>query len=205
MSCLRNKLSRIVALIAAVPRYLLPRVYGHIAARINIFKVARNVPSLPFSHPRIPIYFCAFSHDTTNSISTAMASSLPIPAPPRTPTPPSPIANAEDTSLRINCIPPHVRSTSAYNQDSLSPMRERVPGVERFKSTNTMDPPGGASTLSVDNMGNMGPPPPPSGSRNPFNFQTQTIKDTPALVKPVSDPNFIISPQHDCKAENQKL
>lgn len=119
-----------------------------------------------------------------------MASRLPIPAPPRTPTPPTPIAEDPDHGLGIDGVSRTVRSTVTYDPNTLSPMTDRFPG--RFGS---MTSPMGSSTstaspaLSIGD-GTMGPPP-GAGGRNPFNFQTQTIKDTPAITKSVRLCNWV--------------
>jgi hypothetical protein len=38
--------------------------------------------------------------------------------------------------------------------------------------------------------------PPPVGPRNPFNFQTQTIKDNPAIAKSVGQPHSVMCSSH---------
>ncbi|TVY49078.1 putative zinc transporter zrg17 [Lachnellula cervina] len=120
-----------------------------------------------------------------------MASSLPIPAPPRTPTPPTPIREEEQEAeiggLGINGISRTVRSTMALDPNSLSPMTDTFPS--RFGSMGS--PMSSSANTPTFNNNTMGPPPPNAGTRssnsnsnpntnpNPFNFQTQTIKETP--------------------------
>ncbi|TVY33567.1 putative zinc transporter [Lachnellula occidentalis] len=113
-----------------------------------------------------------------------MASSLPIPAPPRTPTPPTPIREEEQEvelgGLGINGISRSVRSTMALDPNSLSPMTDTFPS--RFGSMGS--PMSSSANTPTFNNYTMGPPPPttnssPNPNPNPFNFQTQTIKETP--------------------------
>ncbi|PMD18579.1 hypothetical protein NA56DRAFT_647788 [Hyaloscypha hepaticicola] len=108
-----------------------------------------------------------------------MASSLPIPAPPRTPTPPTPIPE-EDEGLGIEGTRQTVRSTISYDSNALSPVMDTFP--QRFGSmASPMPSSAGLSTPSLGGDGLMAPPPPPGGQRGPFNFQTQAIKDSPAM------------------------
>jgi hypothetical protein len=115
-----------------------------------------------------------------------MASSLPIPAPPRTPTPPTPIPEEEQQQggLGIGGVDRTARSTITFDPNSLSPLTDTFPG--RFGSMNSsMNSP--ASVISpASSDGSMAPPPAPgNGAKSPFNFQTQTIKDTPVVAKSV--------------------
>ncbi|KAE9373691.1 hypothetical protein N431DRAFT_407363 [Stipitochalara longipes BDJ] len=109
-----------------------------------------------------------------------MASSLPIPAPPRTPTPPTPIPEETDEGLGIDATAQTVRSTITFDPNALSPVTDKFSG--RFGAmTSPMPSSAGLSTPSLGSDGMMAPPPPPGGQRSPFNFQTQAIKDTPAM------------------------
>ena len=60
----------------------------------------------------------------------------------------------------------------------------------RFGSMNSsMNAP--ASNVSpAPSQGSMAPPPPGNGAKNPFNFQTQTIKDTPVVAKSVGQTSY---------------
>ncbi|KAF7862594.1 hypothetical protein EAF04_007467 [Stromatinia cepivora] len=107
-----------------------------------------------------------------------MASSLPIPAPPRTPTPPTPIPQEQgrfawddqDGTSRT------VHSEILLDPDALSPA---ISNTGRFGSMRTpMSPPSGFSSPNLQPDGMMSVPP-TRGAANPFNFQTQTIKDAP--------------------------
>jgi hypothetical protein len=110
-----------------------------------------------------------------------MASSLPIPAPPRTPTPPTPIPEEPDEGLGIDGTYRTVRSTLAFDPNALSPIVDTFPG--RFGSmASPMPSSAGLSTPSLSSDGTMPPPPPPGGQRGPFNFQTQAIKDSPVMA-----------------------
>ncbi|KAH8769349.1 cation efflux family-domain-containing protein [Hyaloscypha finlandica] len=109
-----------------------------------------------------------------------MASNLPIPAPPRTPTPPTPIPEEPDDGLGIGGTGHTVRSTITFDSNALSPVMDTFPG--RFGSmASPMPSSAGLSTPSLGSDGLMAPPPPPGGQRGPFNFQTQSIKDSPAM------------------------
>jgi len=109
-----------------------------------------------------------------------MASSLPIPAPPRTPTPPTPIED-EDAALRL---PRTLHLTTSFDPDSLSPMKEFFPASARFGTMNSsIDSPARATSPALSEGPTLG------GARNPFNFQTQTIKDTPVIAKSVGQPS----------------
>ncbi len=112
-----------------------------------------------------------------------MASSLPIPAPPRTPTPPTPIQDEDQTGLGINGGPYQVNSTVAYDPNSLSPMSDTFSG--RFGSMSSALPsPAGAqssastTTSTFGNDGAMAPPPLPA-PKGPFNFEPQTYSISP--------------------------
>ncbi|KAL2075280.1 hypothetical protein VTL71DRAFT_223 [Oculimacula yallundae] len=110
-----------------------------------------------------------------------MASSLPIPAPPRTPTPPTPIPeDLPEGGLGIDGGPRTLRSTITYDTRSLSPLSDSFSG--RFGSMGSpMPSSAGLGTPSFSSELTLGPPP-PSGARSPFNFQTQSIKDSPAMA-----------------------
>jgi len=122
-----------------------------------------------------------------------MASSLPIPAPPRTPTPPTPLPDDGESSWGFDRdANPTVRSTITFDPSSLdptglSPWSETFGGngndSNRFGAMNSSlnSPTSTIGELRTD--GSLGPP--PAGGRNPFNFQTQTIKDTPVIAKSV--------------------
>ncbi|KAG9241970.1 cation efflux family-domain-containing protein [Calycina marina] len=120
-----------------------------------------------------------------------MASSLPIPQPPRTPTPPTPLPDDEESA---NCglglgndDNPAVRSTIIFDPSSLDPTSLSPWGSEFSNNTprfGAMDSTMNSPTISVGELqtdGSLGPP--PVGGRNPFNFQTQTIKETPIVAK----------------------
>ncbi|RDL31990.1 Uncharacterized protein BP5553_09392 [Venustampulla echinocandica] len=123
-----------------------------------------------------------------------MASSLPIPAPPRTPTPPTPIREEAD-GLGIGGADRHGYSNVPFDRNTLSPLTDTFPG--RFGSMGSPMQPSGSSGSNTT-MG-QGRPPSSGGARNPFNFQTQTISDTPAVAKSVGQsPNNeygFLSPQ----------
>ncbi|QSZ36934.1 hypothetical protein DSL72_009025 [Monilinia vaccinii-corymbosi] len=99
------------------------------------------------------------------------SSSLPIPAPPRTPTPPTPISGEQgDIPSRI------VHSEIPFDPNALSPTFSNT--TSRFGSMNSpMSPPSGSSSPNIQPDGTMGLP--PARTVNPFNFQTQTITDAP--------------------------
>ncbi|KAG9228748.1 cation efflux family-domain-containing protein [Amylocarpus encephaloides] len=113
-----------------------------------------------------------------------MASSLPIPKPPRTPTPPTPIPE-EPEGLGLGDAGKTVYSTVTFDPNALSPLSDTFEG--RFGSMGSPLPSSGSSvgsppgSATFSHNGTMAPP--PSGGRNPFNFQTQTISDTPAVAK----------------------
>src|SRR5271170_6349909 len=109
-----------------------------------------------------------------------MASGLPIPAPPRTPTPPTPIPEDDASGLNINGLPQIVNSTITFDPNALSPMTGTFPG--RFGSMDsTMPSPAASSSTSTNSDGTL---PLPVG-KSPFNFQTQTYSATPAVTKSV--------------------
>ncbi|KAH8672792.1 cation efflux family-domain-containing protein [Tricladium varicosporioides] len=106
-----------------------------------------------------------------------MASSLPIPAPPRTPTPPTPIPEEpEGPGIGSRTV----YSTVTYDPNTLSPMTDTFPG--RFGSMGSPMPSSAGSSGSTTFSANLANGP-PGGARNPFNFQTQIISDTPAVAK----------------------
>jgi hypothetical protein len=117
-----------------------------------------------------------------------MASTLPIPLPPRTPTPPSPGLQEPDMAgLGLEGVSQDSPAKVTFDPNSLSPMSESF----RFNymnsamvspaDTNPLSP---ASTnshysgMSVDSAGN-----PRTGSSDegsgPFNFQTTTLSKSP--------------------------
>ncbi|KAE8447249.1 hypothetical protein EG329_010943 [Mollisiaceae sp. DMI_Dod_QoI] len=113
-----------------------------------------------------------------------MASSLPIPAPPRTPTPPTPIPEEPEEGFGDKIGSRTIRSSVMFDPNALSPMRDVFPG--RFGAmASPMASSAGFATPVLSSDGKMGPPPPPGGSRGPFNFQTQAIKDSPAMANSV--------------------
>lgn len=107
-----------------------------------------------------------------------MASSLPIPAPPRTPTPPTPIPQEQGryTWEQQDGTSRTVHSEILLDPNALSPT---FSNSGRFGSMGTpMSPPSGFSSPNLQPDGMMSVPP-ARGAANPFNFQTQTIKDAP--------------------------
>ena len=113
-----------------------------------------------------------------------MTSSLLIPAPPRTPTPPTPIPEEPDEGLGIDGTYPTAHSTLSFDPNALSPIVDTFPG--RFGSmASPMLSSAGLSTPSLGCDGTIGPSHPPGGQRGPFNFQTQAIKDSPAIANSV--------------------
>ncbi|TGO35232.1 hypothetical protein BHYA_0165g00040 [Botrytis hyacinthi] len=107
-----------------------------------------------------------------------MASSLPIPAPPRTPTPPTPIPQEQGryTWEHQDGTSRTVHSEILLDPNALSPT---FSNSGRFGSMRTpMSPPSGFSSPNLQPDGMMSVPP-ARGAANPFNFQTQTIKDAP--------------------------
>ena len=113
-----------------------------------------------------------------------MASSLPIPAPPRSLTPPILTNEDEDTPLGNGATGRPVLSTITYDTNSLSPTTDSFPESAQFGSMNsTMNTPAFSDS-------SMGPPPPSGAGRNPFNFKTQTIKDSSVIAKSVCRPQF---------------
>lgn len=113
-----------------------------------------------------------------------MASNLPIPEPPRTPTPPTPIRDDPTEGLGIYGGPRLVNSTVSFDPNSLSPLTDTFP--HRFGSM-TSPMPSPANTISTETSngtpnsdGSAGAP-----ARNPFNFQTQTYTMAP-VAKSVS-------------------
>ncbi|CZT03204.1 related to Anopheles mitochondrial NADH dehydrogenase subunit 2 [Rhynchosporium agropyri] len=117
-----------------------------------------------------------------------MASSLPIPAPPRTPTPPTPIPeDLSEGGLGIDGGPRTRRSIITYDASSLSPLADTFPG--RFGSMGSPMP--SSAGLGTPSFSESLGPPPPGGSRSPFNFQTQSIKDSPAMANSVWHDNLL--------------
>jgi len=156
---------------------------------VSIIKVLKT----PVTHT---LTYLLRLHDRRH-ITMTMASSLPIPAPPRTPTPPTPLPDDEESSWGLGKDNNHtVRSTITFDPNSLdptglSPWSETF-GVNgndsnRFGAMNSSlnSPTSTVGELRTD--GSLGPP--PAGGRNPFNFQTQTIKDTPVIAKSVCQAN----------------
>lgn len=107
-----------------------------------------------------------------------MASNLPIPLPPRTPTPPpDDPPSAPDNSSRLG----------AQDKDSLSPLVDSFPpqrGSLNTEGSNRLSPTRASFTLSPsDNVpqNSQGD----NGSAGPFNFKTTTMAKSP-VVKSVS-------------------
>lgn len=95
-----------------------------------------------------------------------MASSLPIPAPPRTPTPPTPAAEEPEpswTGLGINGADGGPDSSVNHDPNTLSPTMDAFPA--RLGSISSVA--SSASGAAADGL--LNPPP-----RNPFNFKTET-------------------------------
>ena len=113
---------------------------------------------------------------------------LPIPAPPRTPTPPTPIPEDDPSGLRISGMPQFVNSTISYDANSLSPMSGMFPG--RFGSMDSAMP--SPATGSLNSDGTMGPPPSTGVPKSPFNFQTQTYSVSSPVTKSVSKLFFLV-------------
>ncbi|KAM3066606.1 cation diffusion zinc membrane transporter Zrg17 [Clarireedia jacksonii] len=103
-----------------------------------------------------------------------MASSLPIPRPPRTPTPPTPLDNPNRGVLGGD--PQNVHDGHTFDPNALSPSFP----PSWFGTMASATSAGGLSspTFSTDGMMSL---PPPKGPANPFNFQTQTITDAPVV------------------------
>lgn len=127
---------------------------------------------------------CIFSwqREVTKSNQT-MASSLPIPRPPRTPTPPTPL---DYPNRGVLGDPQNVHDGFIYDPNALSPPFP----PNRFGSMPSPTSAGGFSspTLSTDGMMSL---PPPKGPANPFNFQTQTIKDAPIIKSVCNCPEIL--------------
>ena len=118
-----------------------------------------------------------------------MASDLPIPIPPRTPTPPTPAIEEQDTTgLRLDGLSQAQPAQVTFDPNSLSPMSETF----QFGSMNSTmalssNPLSPASTnsiyssMSLDSAGN-----PKTGSSEedsgPFNFQPAALAKTPVAV-----------------------
>lgn len=106
------------------------------------------------------------------------SNNLPIPAPPRTPTPPTPIPEDQgrDAWEHRDVTSRTVHSEILLDPNALSPT---FSNNGRFGSMNTpMSPPSGFSSPNLQADGTMSLPS-TRGAVNPFNFQTQTIKDAP--------------------------
>lgn len=85
-----------------------------------------------------------------------------------------------------------MRSTITYDSNSLSPLSDTFPG--RFGSmASPMPSSAGLGTPSFNSETTLGPPP-PAGSRSPFNFQTQSIKDSPAMANSVWHATSLLLP-----------
>lgn len=108
-----------------------------------------------------------------------MASYLPIPAPPRTPTPPTPIPEEAQESLNGNSRT--LNYTITYDPNALSPMSEGFPAHFGSMNSALASPASVASSTllsngsSLNSDGRMAPP----TTKGPFNFQTQTISAAP--------------------------
>lgn len=110
-----------------------------------------------------------------------MASFLPIPAPPRTPTPPTPMPMGDDPGGLGIMV--DLKSLSPHN---MSPVTEAFP--HRFGAMATPMASAKGSPI-INNDGTFGSVPSSPKVRNPFNFQTQTIKEAPVArsVRTCSD------------------
>lgn len=116
----------------------------------------------------------------------AMATTLPIPAPPRTPTPP-PEDEFQTAGLGLDGVTTSPMKSS-FDPNALSPMVENFPvgryGTLGSATPSPVNPLSPASTssiyssMSIDSAGN-----PKSGSgedlQGPFNFQTTTLAKSP--------------------------
>ncbi|EKD19961.1 uncharacterized protein L3040_002360 [Drepanopeziza brunnea f. sp. 'multigermtubi'] len=114
---------------------------------------------------------------------------LPIPRPPRTPSPPTPIQEEpEDGGLGIGGGPRTVHSTITFASRSLTPspiMGDAFPS--HFGSmASPMPSSAGLGTPSHGSDMGLSPRFPVAGPRSPFNFQTQSIKDVPAMANSAS-------------------
>jgi divalent metal cation (Fe/Co/Zn/Cd) transporter len=118
-----------------------------------------------------------------------MASSLPIPAPPRTPTPPTPIPE-EPAGLGFGEAGRPVYSTVSWDPNALSPNIDTFSGRQFGSMASPMKSSGSSlgspATPSLHAFEPFPARQPSAGARNPFNFQTQIISDTtPAVAKSV--------------------
>ena len=106
-----------------------------------------------------------------------MASSLPLPLPPRTPTPPSPAAGDNQDGLRA--------SDPAFlmlNHNSLSPRSDTFSPQFGSMTSPMLSSAGFTASPALSDTTTTGPPP---GTKNPFNFQTQTMREAPVMAKSV--------------------
>lgn len=112
-----------------------------------------------------------------------MASNLPIPAPPRTPTPPTPIPTDGDAPWNANPLGLYgTPRSSTPDVNLLSPRSDHF-GSMAQSLPSPADPSKSFSSMNSD--GSMGAAQSP---RNPFNFQTQTYTAPSPVVKSVRTP-----------------
>ena len=126
-----------------------------------------------------------YLHATTEA-TTTMASTQPLPIPPRTPTPPSPIpGDDQDEAAGLG-----IRETSragvpaflTLNRNNLSPMTDTFsPGFGSMASPMPSSA-GFTASPALSDTSTLGQLP---AKKSPFNFQTQTMKDTPVMAKSV--------------------
>lgn len=107
-----------------------------------------------------------------------MASTMPIPAPPRTPTPP-PDDNQTQSGPGVDGIPYAIQREILYDPNSLSPADPDANfgsmSAKMFSAAGA-DPNSVYTTMSVDTG--------TSDGSSPFNFQTTTLAKSP-MVKSV--------------------
>lgn len=112
----------------------------------------------------------------TASLAT-MASNLPIPRPPRSPTPPS-----DDSPISPDPSAHLAASPASYNRDSLSPLVDTFPPPRSplgAIDSNHLSPTKSSSSPNLQNGSNG------NGSSGPFNFATVSMAKSP-VVKSVS-------------------
>lgn len=133
------------------------------------------------------------------------SSSLPVPLPPRTPTPPTPNPNEDNCAFGfdpngVGASSRTLQTTILYDPNTLSPLTPTFPGSAGFGSMrSSMNSPASVNTPTYSSYsdGTMGVPPAAGGPPNPFNYQTQTIKDSPVIAKSVCQPLPSCIPSND--------